>query len=470
MATEHDDPAGGWTRYPYVAPWGDPRWFTFPACDGDARRLGVQTYFVDGFLRGAATGTRYAFLTVFMDARILERTHRFSFFSLALFDCDRRHYGTTSEFDFPHPEDPAADRLATAPDHLALRWTGTTTAGRWENARTAAGVLRPFAWTLVLSGVDHHGVRMALELEVEASRPPAPLGGPELGGEMMFLGAERTFSYFQSGLTMRGRLVWGDVDEAVEGEVGWIDRQWAENDFSVHQDPQSTRYRNEWRVMQFDNGWDLSCFHQYQRDRRNAVVPWTGVSAQGPGPGFPLRATHRVDLEVPAFIRSPGLVRELIVLSEGPRYFPHRYRLRVPAWDMDVTAEPFTDAPAHQFPIEWWSGPVRLEGRLFGEPVTGLGFDERSCPRVRGFEIAEALRLVAEQADGAGAADLVAYRAWEVEALALRGDPAAAAAHLEARVRPLLARMPGLQRAALQAMADDLAVVLQDERRAASAP
>src|SRR2546428_9214999 len=42
----------------------------------------------------------------------------------------------------------------------------------------------------------------------------------ELGGEMMFLGAERTYSYFQSGLIMRGRLTWGDVAEEVEGEVG----------------------------------------------------------------------------------------------------------------------------------------------------------------------------------------------------------------------------------------------------------
>src|SRR5262245_45461945 len=88
-----------WKAYPWTAPWGDPAWFTFPACDGDARRLGVQTYFVDGFLRGARTGTQYAFLTVFTDARVVQRTQRFSFFSLALFDCDRRRYGTSTDFD-----------------------------------------------------------------------------------------------------------------------------------------------------------------------------------------------------------------------------------------------------------------------------------------------------------------------------------------------------------------------------------
>src|SRR5690606_6240583 len=71
-----------WKRYPYTPAWGDPAWFGFPACDGDARRLGVQTYFVCGFLRGASTGTHYAFLTVFTDARLAGGAQRFSFYSL----------------------------------------------------------------------------------------------------------------------------------------------------------------------------------------------------------------------------------------------------------------------------------------------------------------------------------------------------------------------------------------------------
>ena len=407
---------------------------------------------------------------MFTDARILERTQRFSFFSLALFDCGRRRYGTYTDFDFPHPEADGPSKLVTAPDHMSLRYAGAAGVSVWRNRRAADGTLLPFAWTLELRGVDHHGAPMTLELEMDARRPPAPLGGPALGGEMMFLGAERTYSYFQSGLMMRGRLAWGDVREEVLGEVGWIDRQWAEDDFSKHQDPESRRYRNEWRVMQFDNGWDLSCFHQYNRDQRNAVVPWTGISAQGPAPGFELRATHRVELVVPEFIRSPGVVRGLMMLSEGPRYFPYRYRLRVPEWDMDVSAEPLTDAPAHQFPIEWWSGPVRLEGRLFGEHVRGLGFDERSCPRIRGFELAEALRQSAEHGlDGDERGRMLAYRAWEAEALALRDDPGAAAARLERHLGSLLAGLPSPGCDRLRALATDLLAVLRDEERALAA-
>jgi hypothetical protein len=470
MTGDRRDPSASWKRYPHVPSWGDPRWFTFPACDGDARRLGVQTYFVDGFLRGAATGKQYAFMTVFTDARVMNRTVRFSFFSLALYDCERGHYGTFTEYDPPRPPgEERREKLAAAPDHLRLRWDGSAGESRWENARDPRGALEPFAWRLELRGVDHHGARMELGLAIDASRPPAPLGGPDLGGEMMFLGEERTFSYFQSGLDMRGRVRWGDLEEDVSGTVGWIDRQWAEDDFAKHQDPESTRYRNEWRVIHLDNGWDMSCFHQYRRDQRNAVVPWTGMSAQGPPPDFELRGTHRVELEIPEFVRSPGIIKCFSMLSDGPRWFPRRYRLRVPAWDLDLAAEPFVEAPAHQFPIEWWTGPVRIGGSMGGKPVAGLGFDERSSPRVRGFEMAEALRLTADHAfapdDRRG--ERIAYRAWEVEALALRGDPAAASTHLRRAVAPLIEELPGDLRAALAPLATDLLAVLEAEAKPA---
>jgi len=459
-----------WKRYPYVPDWGDPCRFTFPAVDGDQPDLGMATYFVDGFLGGRQTGRSYAFMTIFTDMRVLRRWVRASFYTFALYDCARRHYGTYTDFDFPSP--PRIRRrhkIAGTPGHLGLRYEASAGTCHFENRRDASGALLPFAWSLELHGVDHHGAPMRLELEIDATRPPAPLGGRELGGEMMFLGAEQTYSYFQSGLAMRGELTWGDHREAVEGTVGWIDRQWAEADFNTHQDRRSTRYRNEWRVMQFDNGWELSCFHQYNRHAYNTVVPWTGVSAQGPGPGFALRATHRVELTVPEFIRSPGVVRARYMLTEGPRYFPFRYRLQVPEWDMDVSGEPFVDAPAHNLPIEYWTGPVRVTGVLFGELVNGLGFDERSCPRTRGFEVAQALELTVEQVPGVSddARRFLAYRVWEVQALALRGDAPAAAAHMSRHVEPLVRALPEAPRARVSSLAQDLLHILEGRYPAA---
>ncbi len=450
---------GDWKRYPYVPDWGDPAVFTLPAADGHHPELGVATYFIDGFVHGRVSGRSFAFMVIVTDMRVLRKRLRASFYTFALYDLDRRHYGTYTDYDFPRP--PRIRRrykIQAVPGHLTLRFDASAGTVRWEQRRDARGEMAPFAWDVALVGVDHHGARMSLELSIDANRPPAPLGGRLLGGEMMFLGAPRTYSYFQSGLDMRGRLAWGDHAEDVAGRVGWIDRQWAPDDFTAHQDWRSSRYRNEWRVIQLDDGWDMSCFHQYQRDVHNAVVPWTGLSAQGPAPEFTLAATPAVVLTIPEFIRSPGVVRGMSMLTEGPRWFPHRYRLQAPEWDLDVRADPLVDAPAHALPIEYWTGPVRIHGSHRGRLVSGWGFDERSRPWTRGDELARALRLTVEHGDGMDAElrARLAYRAREVEALALRGDPAAAAEHARRSIQPWIAAA-GAQ---AQRLADDLLVAL----------
>jgi hypothetical protein len=456
-----------WKRYPFVADWGDPAWFTFPDVDGMRSDLGMATYFMDGFLRGRDSGREYAFIVIVTDMRVVGKRLRASFYTMALYDRAARRYGTYTDYDFPAP--PRLRRrykLDGARGHLALRYATPFGEARWENARTPDGALRPFAWTLDLRGRDHHGDAMALVLDVDAERPPAPLGGRMLGGEMMFLGVESTYSYFQSGLRMRGELAWGERREAVEGEIGWIDRQWGVSDFSRHQDRKSARYRNEWRVVQLGNGWDLSCFHQYHRPARNAVVPWSGISAQGPGPGWELRATTDVEIEIPEFVRSPGVVRGKELLTEGPRWFPYRYRLRAPELGIDVAGEPWVDAPAHAFPIEYWTGPVTVTGRMWDAPVTGVGFDERSRPWIHGHEIAEAVRrtVVGLPDLAPETRSLLAYRAWEVEALALR-DLAAAHRHLERALLPLVAPLPEPARERLGGLLHDLAAVLAARRR-----
>jgi hypothetical protein len=456
-----------WKRYPYVPDWGDPAWFTFPAVDGQRDDLGMATYFVDGFLRGTSSGREFAFMTILTDMRVLGKRLRASFYTFALYDRARRHYGSYTDYDFPAPPRVRhAYKLDAARAHLALRYQSPEGPMRWENARDSAGALVPFAWALELRGRDHHGDTMALTLDVDATRPPGPLGGRLLGGEMMFLGLESTYSYFQSGLVMRGELAWGDVREPVEGTVGWIDRQWGVHDFSRHQDRKSARYRNEWRVIQLTNGWDLSCFHQYLRSERNAVVPWTGISAQGPAPDHELRATTRVELDIPEFIRSPGVVRGRELLTDGPRYFPYRYRLLAPELGLDVSAEPWVDAPAHALPIEYWTGPVTITGRMFDAPVTGVGFDERSRPWIRGFEIAEAVRRTVEHVPDLAPdrRSLLAYRAWEIEALALR-DLDAAHRHTTRHLVPLLADLPAAARERLVVMVGDLTRVLAERRK-----
>jgi hypothetical protein len=133
---------------------------------------------------------------------------------------------------------------------------------------------------------------------------------------------------------------------------------------------------------------------------------------------------------------------------------------------MDVWSEPWVDAPAHQLPIEYWTGPVVAHAARSSTARERLGFDERSRPRIHGHEIAEALRLTVEHCDALAPETkaLLAYRAWEVESLALR-DTAAAHAHVTAHVQPLLADLPTACARRVTAIVRDLVGVLASRRR-----
>jgi hypothetical protein len=48
-------------------------------------------------------------------------------------------------------------------------------------------------------------------------------------------------------------------------------------------------------------------------------------------------------------------------------------------------------APAHGLPIEYMEGPYRYRGTMWGEPVTGFAFNERSLALYRDWELVEVL-------------------------------------------------------------------------------
>jgi hypothetical protein len=454
--------SASWRRYPYALSPSDPE-LTFPAAEGD-QGAESNTYYVAGRVRGARSGRSWAYFAVFTYNR-LRGWIRTDFYTFALFDLDAGRYATYTEHDLPRP--PLVRRgykLTVGRGHLDVAFASAAGPCRWTTRLRADGSLEPFAYHVVFHGRDADGKAMRLDVDIDPGKPPLPVGGGEYGGVKTCLGQYGTHSYFQSDVRARGTLVWGDVEEEVVGDAGWIDRQWTPRHLGIYQDMRSTRYRHEWRQLHLDNGFELSVWLQLDRRRYNRAIPFSGATAATPT--GEVLATTEFEIERHTFARDPRVIRPRLAITRGPKYFTDVYRLRIPAWELDVRSEPLVTAPAHDFPIEYWSGPTRLRGTMAGRPVEGIGFHERTLPFARDFELIEVLREsirhLPPQAfppDGptpATAADLV----WELDAFLSHHDRVAARRFLETRIRPVIDGLADRYRAHLRQIADDLDALL----------
>jgi predicted secreted hydrolase len=355
-------------------------------------------------------------------------------------------------------------KLSVASGCLDVAFTSAHGVSRWTTRRDDAGALLPFAYELSLVGRDADGRRMAVALELDTRKPPMPVGGGEYGGVKTCMGQYGTHSYFQSDVRFRGTLEWGDVRDEVEGDSGWIDRQWTPRYLGIHSDRRNTGYRHEWRQIHLDNGVEMSVWLHVDRHRTNRPIPFCGATAATAD--LRTLATTEFEIDRLSFVRNPGVIQPRYALTRGAAYFGDRYRLRVPAWELDLFSEPLVAAPAHALPIEYWSGPTRVQGIMAGHPVRGFGFHERTFAFVRDFELVDVLRgtlrhlasdaLPAGSPDPLALADLV----WEVDAFLSHGGRTEARHYLRTRVRPLLERLADPVREHVLQIADDLDAVL----------
>lgn len=448
-----------WKTYPYPVVPGDPE-LVFPAAEGD-QGAESNTYYVSGRLRGRRSRREWAFLVIFTFNDVGHRL-RADFYTFALFDLASGDCGSWSEFDLPRPVRwRSAYRLSVARGHLEVSFHSSIGPCSWRTRRTADGALVPFSYHLFLDGLDAAGRRMHLDLDVETHKPPMPVGGKEYGGVKTCIGQYGTHSYFQSDARFSGTLEWGDVREEVEGDSGWIDRQWTPRHLGVYNDRRATRYRHEWRQIHLDNGVEMSVWLHVDRHRGNRVIPFTGVTAAGPD--HATVCTTEFELERLSFVRDPRTVEPLFRLPGEAGYLTDRYRLCVPAWDLELVSEPLVATPIHRLPIEYWSGPTRISGTMDGLPVGGFGFHERTLVFARDFELVDVLRQTlrhlpasafSERARGGLTA---ANLAWEIDAFLSHGDREGAIRQLARRVRPELERLVEPHRAHVLRIADDLA-------------
>lgn len=439
--------ASAWRRYPFVIPGTDPTWFTFPAAEGD-QRCCANTYFLEARLRGSRSGRELAVMTIFSHSGVpvpILGELRADFHIFSLFDLTSGSYGTMTEFDLPRPPRVRRNaRMRCARGVLDVSFETRHGRARWAARRDATGAPLPFSYALDLRGKDQSGRSMSATLDVEARKPPAPVGGDELHGIKTCCAQLGTFSYFQTGLSVRGRVTWDDLEDEVSGEVGWIDRQYAREPFSAYTDRKNSRHRHEWRVLHLDNGWDMSVWQQFDARRGDRLVPTSGVTAQGPN--GEVRFTSDFHVERLSFVRDPREIVPDRPLTRRAAYLTDRFHLTVRDWGLAVTAEPLVRAPAHAMPIEYWNGPVRVVGQMGGRPVSGFGFHERSklwwTPNDLVYVLRETLRHLPSTGHEDAAPQALANRAWNIDILLARKDRRGARRYLDHEVAPAIARLP----------------------------
>jgi hypothetical protein len=416
-----------------------------------------------GRLRGRATGREWAFLSAFVFDDLSRRASA-DFFTLALFDLGTGEYGTSTDYrpQGPRPRG-AAERPSPSRGRLDLSFRGSRGESLWRGREAGEGAFAPLASLLRAAGSDADGRLMQLELELDAGKPPLPLADYAHRGAKISIAQPEMRAYLQSGVRFSGTLRWGDEREAVDGECGFAMRQWQPRFLRAPGVLRRSRYHHELAQIQLDDGTAISVWMHFDRRRANRLMPPTLAIAIGPT--GEVVSTTDFHLERRSFVRDPQIVTPRAPL-EGTKYFADCYRLRIPAWALDLQSEPFVSAPAHAFPIEYWSGPTRLTGTLHGAPVSGFGFDERTRVYCRDFEIVEVLRetlrhlpaaaLPAGGPDGAALANL----AWEIDAFLCDGDPQAAVRYLNARVRPMVEALAEPHRGHVSIIVEDAADAL----------
>lgn len=381
-----------WRSYPFQLVPGDSQ-LEFPGAEGEHLDQESDTWFIAGQLDAAETDRSFAFLTIFNKNRPGGSVVA-DFYTMALFDLDTGDYGTFTDYDMPPANmEPGAQRkLTMACGHLDINYHSSAGTASWTTSRNGDGELLPYTYRVSLVGQDQSGRPMRLDLAVTPTRAPTPVGASRYNGKIVCFGQSDTYSYFHTGMAMTGTLRWGDVVQQVSGASGHVDRQWFPKYAGGGGSGGDPRARShEWRTINFDNGVDLSIWRQFDRTNRNALQPFTGITTSHPDPAIAPECAEDIEVTVSSYVRWPETVRPLVRPLAPARYLPDRHRITCPTLQLDIIGDPLVAAPAHGLPIEYMEGPYRYRGTMWGKPVTGFAFNERSLALYRDWELVDVL-------------------------------------------------------------------------------
>ena len=197
---------------------------------------------------------------------------------------------------------------------------------------------------------------LALDLTLRAVKPIVAHGQAGLSPKSQEPGnASYYLSYTRMATT--GSITLGGQPEEVQGE-SWFDHEWSTSALGAG------AIGWDWFSLQLDDGRELM-FFQIRREDGSLEPASSGTMVEADGSTRPLSAAD-VQIDVLDTWRSP---------ASGGEY-PSRWRVRIPAAQIDVTVEPLIADQEMDVSFVYWEGAVQVTGQSGGQPVGGQGFVE----------------------------------------------------------------------------------------------
>jgi predicted secreted hydrolase len=326
-----------------------PRAFVFPADHGPHSSFRTEWWYWTGNLRDRTSGAggRFGFqLTFFRTALAPTIAPRRS--AWAARDVYLAHFAVT---DVAANRFEARDRWARG----ALELGGAAGSplhvwvGSWEAAARGNGD----GWPLRLRAGDGD---LGIDLTLSRGKPPVLQGDRGLSRKSAEEG-NASYYYSFTRMPVTGEVRAGGRALAVDG-LAWMDREWSTSALA----PDQVGW--DWFALQLDDGRELMVYRLRRRD--GGVSPESqGTLVGADGASRPLDR-DAVEVSVLDHWTSP---------RGGTRY-PARWRLRVPAADLDLAVTPLIADQELDLAVRYWEGAVEIEGTGAGAPVRGAGYVE----------------------------------------------------------------------------------------------
>ena len=390
-----------WRSYPFQLVPGDSQ-LDFPAAEGEHPDQESDTWFIAGQLDAVETDRSFAFLTIFNKNRP-GGTVVADFYTMALFDLDTGDYGTYTDYDMPPANmEPGAQRkLAMAAGYLDISYQSSAGTASWTTCRRRRRRVAALHLSSQPGGRGPPGSAHAVGPGRNANTRTDTGGCIDVQREDRLLRPKRHVLVFPD----------RDVDDrnaalGRDGRAGFRQQRTCRPAVV----PEVCRRR---RKRGRPAGQVTRMAHHQFRQRRRpehlaAVRPHERQCAatlyrcddesSRPRPSR-RECAEDVEVTISSYVRWPDSVRPLVRPVAAARYMPDRHRITCATLQLDIVGEPLVPAPAHGLPIEYMEGPYRYHGTLWGKPVTGFAFNERSLALYRDWELVEVLATTVANAE-----------------------------------------------------------------------